>query len=101
MEDHIIVTVDGIKKWELESDDDGMFLLSSLKELLGEDATTLSFINPVTGNYRMVKVRGLAFVPPKGGWGSQIYWLSKQPCVPNAPLEMCITNSPLEGATGT
>ena len=56
-------------------------LVSSLKSIVGEDAGTLSYLNPKTGNQRAVKVKDGVFLPPKCGWGTESYWVSKKTCV--------------------
>ena len=83
LEDCILITVDGEKKWEFECEDNGQFLVSSLKSIVGEDAGTLSYLNPKTGNQRAVKVKDGVFLPPKCGWGTETYWVSKKSSIPS------------------
>ena len=69
------------------------------------DAGSLSYVNPASGNYRLVKVLDGVFIPPKSGWrdtdGSErLYWVSKHASIPNTPPEpsisKCATSTPAE-----
>lgn len=96
MEDYIVITIDGQKKFEFECEDNGDYLLKSLESIVGEPCR-LSYINVVTSNHRPVRVVDGVFIPPKGGWLSpdeRIYWVSKQTLAPTEPEKAASTATP-------
>lgn len=93
MDDYILVTKDGNKKWELEHEDNGDILVCSLQDQFGENCKALSYVNPKTKNFRGVRVRGGVFIPPKDGWGGptgdRVYWIT----APTEPLVVSDTSN--------
>ena len=95
MDDYILVTVDGEKKYEFECEESGEFLVSTLQSTVGADAGILSYINSATGNHRAVKVRGGVFLPPKDDWTKgTLYWVSKPASIPSNPSSESVLSEP-------
>ena len=75
LEDCILITVDGEKKW---CEDNGQFLVSSLKSIVEEDAGTLSYLNPKTGNQRVDGEQKLTGCPKKAVFHPTLSLLQKK-----------------------
>ena len=88
--DYILISLDGEEPIELECEEDGSYLLSSLEDIVGCNITSLRYKNETTGNYRFVKVANGKFLPPKDGWGTRLYYVNRKPdaCVAAAPSAM-------------
>ena len=86
--DYILVTL-GSEPVELECEEDGSYLLSSLAAAVGCEVTGLCFKNEATGHFRFVKVANGRLLPPKDGWGLRIYHVS-------AKLDTCVSLTPSE-----
>lgn len=69
--DYILVSANGQDPVELECEDDGSYLLSSLTALVGGESAGLMYDNPDTGRPRGVKVRDGELLAPRDGWGDE------------------------------
>ena len=68
-ENYIVVTLDGNENLELECDENGRFMLSSLDALVGVTTSGLKYISH-TSRYRGVRVQDGELLPPSDGWQS-------------------------------
>jgi len=81
--DYILITLNGEEHIELECEEDGKFLLTSLEAILGCDVTSLRYRNKATGKFKFVRIANGELLPPKNGWRLRLYYVSRKgdPCV--------------------
>ena len=91
MAEYIMVTLDGKEIVEVECEDDGSFLLDTISAVVGSIAGGLRHKNEATGNFRGVKVVDGKLIPPKGGWGSRIYYLTPKADVTSTAVPVHVT----------
>ena len=68
MEDLILCKGDDGSVTEVDIDDDGTVSLETLQSSIGPNESALTYLNPLTGRDRVVKVSDEKLVEPKDGW---------------------------------
>ncbi len=68
---------------EVELEEDGTLSFSTLSSEFGDGVTGLSYLNPETGNRRIVRLNGTVFRPPRSGWSIGTHFVARTKADPH------------------
>ncbi len=69
----LVAEREGDEPCEIELEDNETLSLLTLASEFGEGVSGLSYMNPETGNKRIVRLDGSILKPPRKGWATSVH----------------------------